>query len=596
MTKSSIVLSQAALALKDTPVGYKPQKGLPMKVSVRYNSREGEQPANFTFSNVGPVWAHNWQTYIQDDPNNPGSGVKRVFGGGGAYDYAVMANVEATYVTIYDSATGKFAPESYDSSVLQRLPATGAATSYTRTLPDGTVETYGLTDGATTAPRTMFLTSIADPSGNTTTINYDGTFRLTTITDAMGRSTTFSYTIAGSPLLVSKVTDPFGRFTTLGYDASKRLASVTDPVNIVSSFAYNKPSEPNFITSLTTPYGTSSFSDTLNPNDPNPNGEVTRSLVAKDPMGFVEYAYLYQNPTVTGTVPETHVPGTMFNDANTGLRNTYFWNKHQSASGGVTLDVNGNPIAQNWANASIYHWFMQCCNDNYISSSLMSTKQPLESAWTLTMQDLLTSSGAKTGRTRDVTKSSHYTASAWPYQGFIYSETTYNPLSFPLTTLDSSNRKMRYTYAANNIDLLTAERLYLRPNAFTEWYTTTDTYSNYTASHLPQTYTDAAGQVWQYTYTATGQLKTITDPNAGVTTYNYDASAHVRMRKGTCSPMITTISTVSPKSPTLMPQRICMITPSRAARLWERQALTCANAQTVWGVLPRIPMMLTAIC
>lgn len=524
MTKSTIVLAQAALALKDTPVGYAPQKGLPMKVTMRYNSRESTQPANFTFSNLGPVWAHNWQTYIQDDPNNPGSGVKRVFGGGGAYEYDVVANTQTSYITMYDTATGKFQPESYDSSVLQRFPATGAVTSYKRTLPNGTVETYGLSNGATTAPRIIFLTSIADPSGNTTTLNYDGSFRLTSITDAMGRSTTFDYTISGSPLLVSKVTDPFGRFTTLGYDANKRLSSITDPVGIVSSFAYANALAPNFVTSLTTPYGTSSYSDVINPNDPNPQGQVTRSLVAKDPMGYVEYAYLYQNPTVTGTTAETHVPGTMYNDANAGLRNTYFWNKHQSASGGVTLDANGNPIAQNWSKPKIYHWFMQCCNDNYISGDLMSTKEPLESAWTLTMRDLITAPSARTGRTRDVTKTSHWTGSTYPYNGFMYSETTYNPLGYVLTTLDSANRKMRYTYAANNVDLLTAERLYLRPNAFTEWYTTTDTYSNYNAAHQPQTYTDASGQVWQYTYNAAGQLSTITDPNSGVTTYNYDAS------------------------------------------------------------------------
>jgi len=54
----------------------------------------------------------------------------------------------------------------------------------------------------------MFLTSVTDPQGNTTTLNYDSQFRLTSIVDAMGRSTTFTYGLSGYPLLITKITDP----------------------------------------------------------------------------------------------------------------------------------------------------------------------------------------------------------------------------------------------------------------------------------------------------------------------------------------------------------------------------------------------------
>ena len=58
-------------------------------------------------------------------------------------------------------------------------------------------------------------------------------------------------------------------------------------------------------------------------------------------------------------------------------------------------------------------------------------------------------------------------------------------------------------------------------------YTTIATYGSYNTQHEPQTYTDAAGQVWHYTWNAAGQIATTTDPNSGVTTYNYDASGRL---------------------------------------------------------------------
>ena len=50
------------------------------------------------------------------------------------------------------------------------------------------METYGLSNGAATFPRYIFLTSITDPQGNTTTLNYDSQFRITSVVDAMGRN------------------------------------------------------------------------------------------------------------------------------------------------------------------------------------------------------------------------------------------------------------------------------------------------------------------------------------------------------------------------------------------------------------------------
>jgi YD repeat-containing protein len=224
-----------SLNIKDTPVGYEPQKGYSMLTTVTYNAREAMQPATFTSSNLSSKWSHSWQSYIVDDPTNLAIAPKRIAGGGGGYTYAAS----------YGGGRYTYA-ETPDYSVLWRAPVSGAATSYTRYLPDGGFETYSLSDGAASYPRKMFLTSITDPAGNVTTINYDGTFRVTTVVDAMGRSTTFSYGLGTYPLLITQISDPFSRTTQITYDASQRLASITDPIGITSTFSYSAV-EPTFI-------------------------------------------------------------------------------------------------------------------------------------------------------------------------------------------------------------------------------------------------------------------------------------------------------------------------------------------------------------
>jgi RHS repeat-associated protein len=512
MTLASARMAKASLSLSDTPVGYKPQKGLPALVSLTYNARDGDQPANFSFSNLSPLWAHNWQSYVQDDPNNPGSKVKRIVGQGGGYDYDVLSQLSQT---VYNSSTGAFVAETYDNSHLVRIPATGAATSYVRTLPDGSQETFGLSNGAASAPRIMFLTAVTDPAGNTTTLDYDGQFRLTSLTDAMGRKTIFTYGLTGFPLLITKITDPFGRSSKLTYDTSARLSSITDPIGITSLFTYGSMSEPNFVTALTTPYGTSKFSDALDPGVPR-TSYLELSLAMTDPLGNVEYLHVYQNQSITGTGPEAAVPAGMTND-NPYLmwRNTYYWNAHEAANGGVTTDANGNPTGEKFTNPDIYHWFHQCCTINYLSSQLGSHKRPLEKYREWYNTNPIYNTGYYSG-TFDGPIATGRVLDDGTTQ---LAKATYNGLGLPLTNVDPIGRAKQFTYAPNNIDLQTVQQLTAAPST----YSTIATFGNYNSQHEPQTYTGADGQVWNYSYNTAGQLSTITDPNNGITTYNYDS-------------------------------------------------------------------------
>ena len=239
LTTAKATPDVVSLHLEDTPVGYVPQIGLPNQDTISYNSREDLQPANMSYSNLSSNWSHSWQAMIQYlptfGPNHPIT--RNAPGGGGYYN-----------TTLHYSSINATTPETEDNSQLfVSLTGSTHVNSWTRKLPDGSSELYGLTNGATTYPAFMFLTQVTDPKGNVTTINYDSTFRITSVVDAMGRSTTFTYGLTGYPLLITQITDPFGRTSQFTYDTSQRLASITDPVGITSSFTYST-SEPTFVT------------------------------------------------------------------------------------------------------------------------------------------------------------------------------------------------------------------------------------------------------------------------------------------------------------------------------------------------------------
>jgi RHS repeat-associated protein len=505
MTAATIHTMVVSLHLSDTSIGYAPQKGVPAFVTLTYNQREAGQPATFSYSNMSPKWSHNWMAYIQDDPANVGQSVTRVMGEGGGF----------LNPTGYSTTTGAFVAEPFDNSTLYRLPATGTATSYELRTTDGGKQVYSLFDGATTFPRRAFLTSVVDPAGNTTTISYDTSLRITSLTDAMSRSTTFTYGLSGSPLLVTQITDPFGRSTQLAYDTSGRLSSITDAVGITSSFTYST-TEPSFVTQLTTPYGNSVFSDTVDPNDFVITN--TRSLTITDPLGYSEYAYFYPNYNIV-PASETPIPSPGMNlyDGLMQWRNTFYWDKHAFAQGVTMTSV--VVTAHDYTKSTILHWVHDVNVTSLAGMVLESEKKPLERrTWfdyplhagvNLSIYSGTLNRRTASGRVLD--------------DGTIQiSNATYNTAGKALTQADPKGRAAKYTYATNNIDLLTVQQL-TAPST----YTTIATYGSYTTTHLPQTYTDAAGKVWNFTWTTAGQIATVTDPNSGVTTWNYDGSGRL---------------------------------------------------------------------
>ena len=477
------------VTLADTPVGYMPPLGPSARVQLTYNQREASQPAVFSFFNVSPKWTFNFLTYIQDDPNAPGSNVMRVRRHGGAWLY-----------TGYDSATRAFAPEEKDASVL--VLSSPSPVTYRRRLNDGTVEIYAQSDGATGFPRRVFLSQIIDPQGNALTLNYgsaSGQTRLDSLTDATGRQTSFVYGVAGAPLLVTQITDPFGRSATLAYDASGRLSSITDVLGLTSSFSYDASS---LIDTMTTPYGTTQFAYGGTGN--------TRFVQVTDPLGNNEREETLQPSPGPFNDPPNLVPQGIINPFNQYLnyRNSFHWDQHAYVAAACTPTGGCD-----YGKARMTHFTHDAVNENITWGAVESRKYPLENRiWynypNQTCGIGTACSGSYDGPTRIGRVLDDGSTQLTQY--------AYNPFGNMTLMVDPAGRTTSFTYAPNMIDMVQVLQAAPEGDQQLAGYT-------YNGQHRPLSYTNAAGQATRYTYNAAGQLTQTALPLGRVWQFGYDA-------------------------------------------------------------------------
>lgn len=109
------------------------------------------------------------------------------------------------------------------------MTTTNNANTWTLTFQNGEQRTFDQTSGK--------LLSIADRNGNTTTLTYDASYRLTTVTDPGGRHLYFAY---GSPtsFQVTSISSDFGISLSYAYDIQGHLTQVTKPDSTTISFQY----------------------------------------------------------------------------------------------------------------------------------------------------------------------------------------------------------------------------------------------------------------------------------------------------------------------------------------------------------------------
>lgn len=92
MAVASAFSMNASLSISDEPLTYSPPIGPEMSFVTTYNYNQGQQPATFTFTNLGPDWNINWLSYMTIDVSNKIT--LRVRGGGyEIYNYPYTPDV-----------------------------------------------------------------------------------------------------------------------------------------------------------------------------------------------------------------------------------------------------------------------------------------------------------------------------------------------------------------------------------------------------------------------------------------------------------------------------------------------------------------------
>jgi len=502
MASYSIHLMLASLHIQDTPISSNSPRGPSTDFKVVYNQREANQPTTFAYGNLGPKWTFNWLSYVTDGgPAAPSASPVVYVRGGGTEVFGG-----------FDSGTQSYAPDRQTLAVLVRT----SSNTYEKKFPNGSKEVFSQSDGSTSYPRRVFLTSAVDAAGNSTTLTYDGSFRITTITDSLGQPTNLTYGLMGDPLKITRVTDPFGRFATFDYTSGK-LSKITDPVGIESEFGYASGSD--FINSMTTPYGTSTFAS-------GESGNLMRWLEATDPRGGRERVE-YNNAAPNMVSTEVSAPAGVYN-SDLQFQNTFYWDKKAMA------DSPGD-----YARAQLFHWLMM--PDGKVSGIKHSERKALESRVWYTYPDQ--TDPAKVGSSAlpakiarildgDVTQLSQY---------------RYNGIGNLLTETDPLGRVKSYLYDTNSVDVLAVYQrnptgASLDPDgqhadkiaAFT-----------YNSAHEPLTETDAAGQVTTFTYNIYGQILTRKNAKNETTTYTYGGTAPIGYLASITSPSFNGVSAVT---------------------------------------------------
>ncbi len=227
------------LHLSDTPLSYTCPIGGTVGFEINYNYLQANQPSVFTFTSFGPDWSFEYLSYLTLDVSS-----------------TATIRMSEGHSEVYALIGGVYTRNRLSQALLVDL----GGGVYQRQLPDGSIQQFDLSDGAT--PAKIFMTKIFDPQGNQTSIQFDSDFRITTVTDPIGDVSTLSYvsnTFGNSGFYkVSQIADPFSRTCSFQYDSTNtNLLSTTDVIGLQSKMLYDPGT--TFVTALQTVYGTTSF-------------------------------------------------------------------------------------------------------------------------------------------------------------------------------------------------------------------------------------------------------------------------------------------------------------------------------------------------
>ncbi len=519
----NVHLLLVSLNITDTPIWTNTPYGYPMAFTVRYNQRETSlpDPALAIRGSMGANWTHNWQSWADTTDNliaNVGyETVTLAVAGGGREVYEL------------NTAQDAYLPQRDTQSVLSTTFSGSALTGYQLSMPDGSVHTYGLAQSGS-SPR-FYLTAMADPYGNTVSLNYDSDYRLSTIdSDALpGAELTLVYAFEndGSPdftpptasspedYLIKEVVEPQGRYASFQYDASYRIDGITDMIGLESGFGYGS----SYITSMTTPYGTTGFSY------PSDDLSVSRALLITDTAGQQE-RFEFSREDVSSVLPAETAPtgaskGSHFSDD----LNTFHWDKRAMET---AVNVDGT---MDYTQATIYHWMQ--VDSQRASSVLHSVKRPLENRDWFIFADS-PDGGATIGSTNKPSAVKRFVKDE---TGAIVERNVsmeYNSLGSITRSIDPKGREVELNYATNGIDLINVKQ---RTGAGTNNFATLsafdydeDNNNSDDYPHLPSLITGADDVRIDLTFNDNGQIESVTRQqpdgqsgytDVGTTSYTY---------------------------------------------------------------------------
>lgn len=405
MMQFDVMETTTNLHLYDNPLSYSCPIGGAVGFSVDYNYLQADQPSVYTFTNLGPDWSFEYLSYLTLDVSS-----------------TATIRLPQGYSEVYALSGGVYKRDRLSQALLVDM----GSGVYQRQMPDGSVQEYSLSDGA--SPAKIFMTKIIDAQGNETLIQFDADFRITTITDPIGEVSTLSYvsnTFGNSGFYkVSQISDPFSRTCSFTYDSSNtNLKMTTDVLGLQSKMVYDTTN--TFVTSLETPYGITSFYKYT----PTPAYNA-RGLKIKYPDG-------------TSSVYESWI-------GHEPLDATFIWDRE-------AMELYANDVDNHdFTHANKHHW-MWGPVDGYLWPIMDYSKKPLENKIEYTYVDQASSqAGGQVGTntTNKPIRISQKTPT--PVKAVIGgTKTTGDVLTFTFTDVSLPGGSQNIAYTVQSADTLT---------------------------------------------------------------------------------------------------------------------------------------------
>lgn len=515
MTFYSFDFFKAGLVLQDIPLGYVPPYGPAIDFHLTYNQR-GEQVLDASLSSLGPKWTTNWSSYLQQSDS--------------AGNVVLFLRDGRRETHFWNSTAGQFNRQKRSQTHLVRVSTSPLV--YERRNADGSKETYSRVVSASPYHKVL-LTGISDPQGNTVTLGYDASNRLTVIADALGQTSNFYYENSSFPNLVTKISDPFivngqRRSAIFAYTTAGRLAKITDPEGIESAFIYDSV-QPDFVSRLTTPYGSTTF--TTNPA----TAGDQQFVEVTDPLGRkerVEYRHSFQN-ILLGSDPAGEIPDSgLIQSKNNYLYygNTLHWDKKTYAHHPP------NPqTGLNYDKAVCRKWIWHATVSYRPIGVVSSIKKPFESRiWYQYPGQMLGTYGILIGDSEQPSKIGRRLEN----NETQVDQYEYNTLGNLTRHTDSLGRARVWQYDALEVDLQAVKQ----QNGANDEILASFTYDPADPPRRPRTLTDAAGQTTTLSWNSRGQILSQEQPGALITTWNYNTAGYLTSWDGPLPGVADTVS------------------------------------------------------